>query len=134
MRSQGRHPTGRGAPGEPAAVVLTGARPGDPWSKVQEVADRHIDEAGIRKWVWWVGGYAPSQSVPPDWVGTHFVDPHDGIADRPLLTGMVFNLENQFDVWEGWPGGTGAAYIESFLVTDGGLEILSKLPRNLTEL
>ena len=72
--------------------------------------------------------------MPPDWVGTHFVEPHEGIADRPLVPGMVFNLENQFDVWAGWPGGTGAAYIESFVMTDGGLEILSKLPRNLTEL
>lgn len=114
-----------------AEAVVREVKPGDPWTKVQKVADRYIEAAGIGKWVWWVGGYALSQSVPPDWVGTHFVDPHDGIADRPLVPGMVFNLENQFDVWEDWPGGTGAAYIESFLMTDKGLEILSKLPRNL---
>ncbi len=44
---------------------------------------------------------------------------------------MVFNFENQFDVWEDWPGGSGAAYIESFLMTDDGLEVLSRLLRNL---
>jgi hypothetical protein len=31
---------------------------------------------------------------------------------------MVFNLENQFDVWEHWPGGSGCAYIESLLVSE----------------
>jgi len=44
---------------------------------------------------------------------------------------MVFNLENQFDGLEGWPGGSGCAYIESLLVTENGLEVLSKLPRTL---
>ena len=113
-----------------AEAVARAVKPGDPWTKVQEVADRYIDGAGIRKWVWWVGGYALSQTVPPDWVGTLFVDPHEGIADRPLVPGMVFNLENQFDVWEDWPGGTGAAYIESFLVTDSGLEIFRNCRAN----
>ena len=31
---------------------------------------------------------------------------------------MVFNLENQFDVYDDWPGGSGCAYIETFLVTE----------------
>lgn len=115
-----------------AEAVAKEVKPGDPWTKVQQVADRFIDEAGLRKWVWWVGGYALGQSVPPDWVGTYFIDPHYGLPDRPLVPGMVFNLENQYDVWEGWPGGTGCAYIESFLVTENGLEILSKLPRTIT--
>ena len=53
------------------------------------------------------------------------------ITPCPLEPGMVFNLENQFDVWENWPGGTGAAYIESLLMTESGLEVLSELPRNL---
>ena len=71
-------------------------------------------------------------AVPPDWVGNHKTHPtQDTPDDRPLETGMVFNLENQFDVWEDWPGGSGAAYIETFLMTDSGLEVLSKLPRNL---
>ena len=52
---------------------------------------------------------------------------------RPLLPGMVFNLENQFDVWEDWPGGTGCAYIEILLMTEKGLEMLSKLPRTLVQ-
>jgi Xaa-Pro aminopeptidase len=53
------------------------------------------------------------------------------VPDQPLQPGMVFNYENQFDVWEDWPGGSGAAYIETLLVTDRGLEVLSALPRGL---
>ena len=69
--------------------------------------------------------------MPPDWCGSHWVKPRPELGDRKLEPGQVFNLENQFDVWDDWPGGSGAAYIDTFLVTDKGLEVLSKLPRNL---
>jgi hypothetical protein len=44
---------------------------------------------------------------------------------------MFFNLNNQFDPWEEWPGGSGAVHIETFMVTENGLEVMSKLPRTL---
>jgi Xaa-Pro aminopeptidase len=69
--------------------------------------------------------------MPPDWVGSYFVEPREDVPDQLLQPGMVFNYENQFDVWEDWPGGSGAAYIETLLVTDRGLELLSRLPRHL---
>ena len=50
-----------------------------------------------------------------------------------LEPGVVLNYENQFDVFDGWPGGTGAAYIETLLVTEDGLEVLSTLPRSLIQ-
>jgi Xaa-Pro aminopeptidase len=109
------------------AAVTTG----DLMSKVQEVADHYIDQAGLRKYVWFVGGYSLGIAVPPDWCGNHWVKPRLIEGERKLEPGIVFNLENQFDVWEDWPGGSGAAYIESFLVTENGLEVLSKLPRNI---
>jgi Xaa-Pro aminopeptidase len=105
---------------------------GDPMSAVETVAQAYIDAAGLRPYVWWVGGYSLGIGLPPDWCGNHWLKPRLALADRPLEPGMVFNLENQFDVWEGWPGGTGAAYIETFLVTEQGLEVLSSLPRGLT--
>lgn len=37
----------------------------------------------------------------------------------------------QFDDTEGWAGGTGAAYIETLLVTENGLEVLLQLLRTL---
>jgi Xaa-Pro aminopeptidase len=85
----------------------------------------------LRKYVWFVGGYSLGIAVPPDWCGNHWVKPRLIEGERKLEPGIVFNLENQFDVWEDWPGGSGAAYIESFLVTENGLEVLSKLPRNI---
>ncbi len=112
-------------------AVVDACKVGDPLSKVQEVADAFIDEAGLRKYVWFVGGYSLGIAVPPDWCGSHWLSPRNNLGDRVITPGQVFNLENQFDVWEEWPGGSGAAYIESFLVTDNGLEVLSRLPRNI---
>ena len=104
---------------------------GDPLSKIDALANRYTDEAGLRKYVWWVGGYSLGIALPPDWCGNHWLSPRFGVPDRAIEPGMVFNLENQFDVWENWPGGSGCAYIESLLVTDNGLEVLSTLPRTL---
>jgi len=112
-------------------AILAAIKPGDSWRKVAQVGDQYIDEMGLRQYTWWAGGYALGIAVPPDWVGSFFADPREDIPDQPLQPGMVFNYENQFDVWEDWPGGSGAAYIETLLVTDRGLEVLSKLPRHL---
>jgi Xaa-Pro aminopeptidase len=112
-------------------AIVAGIRPGDSWSKVAKLGDRYLEERGLKKYVWWAGGYALGIAVPPDWVGSFFAEPREDVADQPLQPGMVFNYENQFDVWEGWPGGSGAAYIETLLVTSSGLEILSALPRVL---
>ncbi len=114
-----------------ADAVMAEIRPGDPFSKVQQVADAHIDRAGLRPLVWFVGGYTLGIAVPPDWCGSHWFEPRFNLGERTVTPGQVFNLENQFDVWEGWPGGSGAAWIESFLVTENGLEVLSALPRHL---
>ena len=112
-------------------AILAEVKLGDPLSKVDAVAQRYIDEAGIREYVWWVGGYAQEIAFPPDWCGNHWLNPRFDIGDPPIQPGMVFNLENQFDVWEDWPGGSGCAYIESLLVTENGLEVLSNLPRTI---
>ncbi|MBT7613341.1 MAG: aminopeptidase P family protein, partial [Rhodospirillaceae bacterium] len=112
-------------------AVTGGVKVGDPLSKVQEVADAYTDKVGLRDYVWFVGGYSLGIAMPPDWCGSHWVAPRENLGDRVITPGQVFNLENQFDVWEDWPGGSGAAWIDSFLVTENGLEVLSRLPRNL---
>jgi len=113
-------------------AIVAAIEPGDTMFKVHQVADDYVDAAGLRPNMWYNGGYTLGIAAPPDWVGVHRTHPTpDAPDDRPLETGMVFNLENQFDVWEDWPGGSGAAYIETFLMTDTGLEVLSTLPRNL---
>lgn len=115
-------------------TIVSKIKVGDPMSKVEEVAQRYTDEQGLRKYVWWVGGYTQEIAVPPDWCGNHWLKTRFAdMGDPPLQPGMVFNLENQFDVWDNWPGGSGCAYIDSLLVTDKGLEVLSKLPRTLVQ-
>ncbi len=112
-------------------AILSEVKPGDAWSKVAKVGDRYLKETGLAKYLWWAGGYALGIAVPPDWVGSFWALPREGVPDQPLQPGMVFNYENQFDVWENWPGGSGCAYIETMLVTARGLEVLSVLPRDL---
>ena len=113
-------------------AVVAGISPGDSLYKVHAIADDYIDRNGLRPQCWYNGGYVLGIAVPPDWVGVHRTHPTPGgPGDRPLEPGMIFNLENHFDVWEDWPGGSGAAYIESFLMTESGLEVMSELPRNL---
>ena len=112
-------------------AITAAVKPGDPWSKVAEIGDRYLEEKDLKKYLWWAGGYALGIAVPPDWVGSFFAEPREDVPDQPLQPGMVFNYENQFDVWEDWPGGSGAAYIETLLVTDRGLMVLSALPRGL---
>ncbi len=112
-------------------AVLESVSPGESMTRVQEVADAYTDSQGLRPHVWLIGGYTLGIAMPPDWVGRHRPKPREDVPIPLLEPGIVFNYENQFDVFEGWPGGTGAAYIETFLVTEDGLELLSKLPRNL---
>ena len=112
-------------------AIVDGVRPGDMWSRVQELGDRHTDENDLRSYVWFIGGYSLGIAVPPDWVGVHAPRPTAEHPDRVLEPGMVFNFENQFDVWEDWPGGSGAAYIETLLMTETGLQILSSMRRDL---
>jgi Xaa-Pro aminopeptidase len=112
-------------------AILAEVKVGDPWSKVDKVGQRYLDETNLRKYVWWAGGYNQGIAFPPDWCGTYWIEPRRGTPDRPLVPGMFFNYENQFDVWEDWPGGSGAAYIETLMVTEKGLEVMSRLPRTL---
>ncbi len=89
------------------------------------------DAAGLRGYAWYIGGYALGIAVPPDWVDMHRIQPTAEVLERSLEAGMVFNFENQSDVCEDWPGESGAAYIETLIMTESGLEVLSKLPRGL---
>jgi len=112
-------------------AVLEAVKPGESTARVQEVADAYTDAQGLRPYVWLIGGYTLGIAMPPDWVGRHRPQPREDVPIPLLEPGIVFNYENQFDVFEGWPGGTGAAYIETFLVSEDGLEVLSRFPRTL---
>ena len=112
-------------------AIVAEVKPGDMWSKVQDVGNRNTAAQGITEGIWFVGGYTQGIAMPPDWVGEFWVSPRHGIPDLELVPGMVFNMEGQFDDTEGWAGGTGVAYIDTLIVTETGLEVMSRLPRTL---
>lgn len=116
-----------------AEAIVNGVRPGDPFSRVQEAADAFIASSGVNreKYEWYIGGYALGIAFPPDWVHRHRPTPREEAPDPAMMPGMVFNFEVQYDVFDGWPGGSGAGWIDSFLMTEDGLEILTECPRSL---
>lgn len=117
-------------------AIIEHVKLGDPLPRVDEVAKEHIRKVGLQEYAWWIGGYPLGISFPPDWTGAYWVHWNEEVfgptADQiAIKPGLVFNYENQFDIWEGWPGGTGCNFIETFLVTDDGPELLSRLPRTI---
>jgi len=111
-------------------AIIAEISTGDPLCKADKIGNAYIDAAGLRKYVWWVGGYSLGIAQPPDWCGRYWMNREES-AERYFEPGIVVNFENQFDVWENWPGGSGASYVDSMLMTDAGLEVLSTLPRNI---
>jgi Xaa-Pro aminopeptidase len=117
-------------------AILENIKIGDPLPRVDEIARAYIDKVGLMDKAWWIGGYPMGISFPPDWTGAywnHWEEETFGpTPEKPTIQpGLVFNYENQFDVWDGWPGGTGCNFIESIIVTEDGPELLSRLPRTI---
>ncbi len=108
--------------------VVAGVRPGDPLEVAQEIAERHVFSRFSRDEVWWVGGYALGIAFPPSWVGHTYLsnDAYERFTWEPgYLTNyenIVFDRERQLT----------ASYMESLLMTESGIEVLSKVPRTLT--
>jgi Xaa-Pro aminopeptidase len=116
--------------------ILAEVKLGDPLTRVDEIGNAYVDEVGLRDKAWWIGGYSFGISMVPDWTGAHWLHRTEETfgptcAKRVVEPGIIFNFENQFDVWEDWPGGTGCAWIECFMVTENGLELMSQLPRTI---
>ena len=115
--------------------VISKVRPGDPTAVAQKAMDEYADSMGLRPYVAYVSGYNMGIAIPPDWVGHTFIDPDTGFETARYDPGMITNYENLFTVLDadpGWKGGTGGGFIETILMTDSGLEVLSKLDRNVT--
>ena len=112
-------------------LVVEAVKPGDPMTEVHDVANAYVTEVGLQDRAWFVGGYDMGIAIPPDWVGHTF---HSGLGFEAVNfeVGMSTNYENVFDiVTEDWPGGRGGSYIDMLLMTENGLEIMSKLERRL---
>jgi Xaa-Pro aminopeptidase len=111
-------------------AVRAAVRPGDPLDVAQRVAEEYVYSRFPREQVWWVGGYALGIAMPPNWVG-HTYLANDAFEEFTWEPGYVTNYENVlFDRDAGFT----ASYMETLLMTDSGIEPLSKVPRTLTVL
>lgn len=113
-------------------VLVAEVRPGDSMAKMHEVATAFAGRHDLARYDWLIGGYTLGIAIPPDWVGRHRPQPREDIPPPRLAPGLVMNFENQYDTFEeNWHGGPGAGLIDTLLVTDDTLEILTPLPREL---
>ncbi|MCZ6667288.1 MAG: Xaa-Pro peptidase family protein [Gammaproteobacteria bacterium] len=115
-------------------VIVAEIRPGDSMTKMQDLADAFAQEHDLARYEWLIGGYSLGIAMPPDWVGRHRPRPREDIPPPELAPGLVMNFENQYDVLEeDWSGAAGAGLIDTLLVGDKSLEILTPLSRKLAQ-
>lgn len=108
--------------------VQKAVRPGDSLDVAQRVAEDYVFSRFPKESVWWVGGYALGIALPPDWVGHTYLS-NDAFEQFTWEPGYVTNYENiLFDRDKGFT----ASYMETLLMTEQGIEILSNVPRTLT--
>lgn len=114
-------------------AIAKAVKPGDPYSRMQAAADEFVAAIGVdrARYEWYIGGYVLGVAFPPDWVHRHRPVPREDVPDPAMEPGFVCNFEVQYDVFDGWPGGSGAGYIDTLLMTEAGLEVLTESPRNL---
>ena len=92
-------------------------------------AERYVRGSIAAENVWWIGGYALGIALPPSWVG-HTYLANDGPERCYLRRGYVSNYENVLIDRE---AGFEASFIDTIVMTEKGLEVLSSVPRELLE-
>jgi len=100
---------------------------GDPLNVAQKAAEEYVFSRYPRDRVWWVGGYALGIALPPSWVGHTYLS-GDAFEDFTWEPGYVTNYENiVFDRDAGYT----ASYMETLVMTENGIDVLSRVPRTL---
>jgi Xaa-Pro aminopeptidase len=103
--------------------------PGMPTAKLQELMDKWVDDAGLRPWVWWVGGYTLGLAGPGDWVGHVYLNPNEAFEGMDFDPGMVVNWEVQ--LWD-MDQHEGCGIIDTMIMTEKGIDLPATFPRTLT--
>ncbi len=114
-----------GSVGELQRLAVLGEGP----ERAMAAAERWVYDRVPAEKVWWVGGYSLGIGLPPSWVG-HTYLANDGLSKVTLEPGYVSNFET---VMVDKDGGFEAAAIDTLVMTEDGLEMLSELPRGLLE-
>jgi Xaa-Pro aminopeptidase len=109
-------------------AVRDAVRPGDPLDVAQKVAEEYVYSRFPKEKVWWVGGYALGIAMPPNWVG-HTYLANDAFEQFTWEPGYMTNYENVlFDRDAGYT----ASFMETLLMGPERIEVMSRLPRELT--
>lgn len=111
--------------------VLFAVEPGEATQSVQENAERGVDAAELSHLSVLIGGYDMGIASPPDWVGHTFTKSARGFVEARYDVGMATNFEFLFRAGDGWRGGAGGGFIDTVVMRDGGLEVLSQLSRSI---
>jgi len=109
--------------------TTAGITPGTPTMELQRRMDAAVDAAGLREYVWWVGGYVLGIAMPPDWVGHVYLNDEEGFEPGVFEPGFVANWEIQ--LWD-IPGRSGVGVIDTMIMTETGIEIPARFPSTLT--
>ena len=129
-----------GAPDPTAAAMIADAagavgelqreaRLGEGPETAAAAAERWVYDRIAAEKVWWVGGYSLGIGMPPSWVG-HTYLANDGLTKVTWQPGYVSNFETVICDSE---VGFEACTIDTVLMTEDGLEVLSEHPRALLE-
>ncbi|CAN5193631.1 Xaa-Pro peptidase family protein [soil metagenome] len=108
-------------------TLLSEAVLGEGPERAMSLAEQQLRSTIPAENIWWVGGYSLGLAFPPSWVG-HTYLANDGLEKVVLDPGYLSNFETViFDREQGFE----ACAIDTVLMTEHGLVVLSTLPRAL---
>ncbi len=117
------------ASGTATGILRDAASPGAGTETAAQAAEAYLRTIVPAENVWWIGGYSFGLAAAPSWVG-HAYLANTGAERCTWVEGFVSNYETIFvDTVQGFA----AEAIDTVVMSDGRLDVLSALPRTLID-